>query len=319
VQYPDIYFEPFWGELHARLEKGAFGFFTYESPLGAGVYPFVKREAPVLVDGLPYYDTVTPYGFSGPLILWSPDRLAFACEFDARFQTYCQENRIIAEYVRFSPWLKNHLAFQSCYELKPNRVTLSVDLTGDFFTQEFSSKCRNQVRKAQKSGVCVEFDFRGERLADFIRLYGMMVEKNDISGYYDFPEVFFKAVFAQCAPHAFLAHALYEGQVISSAIFLSYGPYLHYHLAGNAPGYGSLCANHLLLFEVAKWGKAQGKTTLHLGGAFEKGLLAFKQSFTKSEGLPFFVGTRIRNPAVYQAICSMTDARSETYFPAYRG
>lgn len=103
---------------------------------------------------------------------------------------------IVAEYVRFSPWLGNHKDFLSCYEIYPNQTTIGIDLKmRDIWSEEISSKRRNIIRHAQKLGVTVGFDYTGEMLDDFLKLYSLTIERNNIGGYYVFSKDYLKRHF----------------------------------------------------------------------------------------------------------------------------
>ena len=117
--------------------------------ISAGRLTFWSTMCAISISSLP---TV----LNGPIIIDCKEGEAknLVASFDAAFSQYCTDHHIIAEYIRFSPWLKNHEDFSSIYDLRYNNETFGVDLIhGDFFTEEFASKCRRAVRKAQKSGV----------------------------------------------------------------------------------------------------------------------------------------------------------------------
>lgn len=321
MKMPDIYFEEFWGKLHSHLEQLIYGQFEFKCGEGEGYYHFLKRKAPYLVDGKEYFDTITPYGFNGPVILDCDEsgRKLFVRKFNEEFQKYCGDTGIIAEYVRFSPWLKNHLDFKEVYNTRYNNYTLGIDLTKDFFMEEFSSKCRNMVRKSQKSGVVLQYDTTGETIDQFHHLYQMMARKNNIDSAYMFSEDYFREIADKCGGRVFLLNAVYNGTIVSSAMFLISGSYLHYHFSANHDDYMNLAANNYILYEACRWGKAHGKKNLHLGGAFSESLFRFKKSFTKNGIYDFYVGTRIRNEEIYNQQIRMSGKEKNSYFPAYRG
>jgi hypothetical protein len=326
TRFPDIYFLPQWGKLFEEHDHGKSGIFEYRGEKGHVYYQFMKRVLPAELECPDHVDLVTPYGFSGPVIIDCPsgDRQGLVREFDRAFQEYCQRERIVSEYVRFSPWLKNHADFASVYETKYNNYTFFTDLQcGDFFAREFSSKRRNQVRKAQKHGVRCEFDFSGKSLPEFIRIYEFTIKKNKVAPYYQFAPNFLHRTFSALKERQFLINAKYNDRTISSSIFLIHDDLLHYHLCANDPEYYPLCANSLLLFEAAKWGQAQGKKQMHLGGAFTPELFAFKRQFTKKGICDFFVGKKTRNRQKSDELLERRKKKGgitdPDYFPLYRG
>lgn len=161
ISVPDIYFLPEWGKYFEEKEKnGEIRLFELKHELGHVYYQFIIRPIPIDIEGGIYYDTITPYGWSGPIVIeCAPNRVDELCtQFNEKFQSYCEQNRIVTEYVRFNPWLKNLEDFREIYETRNHGTTLYIDLTvKDFFMEEFSSKARTQVRRAQKNNLEILF------------------------------------------------------------------------------------------------------------------------------------------------------------------
>ena len=319
MNYPDIYYMPQWAQANAERDDGVAEHYCYECEHGVIYYPYIKRAIKTKVNGQSYFDTITPYGFNGPVVISATDKEKLLEEFDADFTKYCMDNHLVAEYVRFSPWLKNHLDFCRYYSLKQNNKTLYIDLQKNFFAQEFSSERRNQVRRAQNNGVIVKFDFAGVYIDEFCRLYEQMADKNHISPYYMFSKSFILKVFQALRGHVFIAIAWYNGIPISASMSLYNGERVHGYLSGNDYGYISLGASILMYYEVAKWGQERGIKEFHLGGATNESLYQFKKNFTKEGILDYFVGTRIRNEQIYSELVDLNGRNNSGYFPEYRG
>ncbi|MEG2688011.1 MAG: GNAT family N-acetyltransferase [Clostridia bacterium] len=323
LEMPDVYYLSQWGKLNEVLENGIYEEFFFQSSLGKIVYPYIKRPTPIKVDGVQYFDIITPYGFNGPCIIeCSGNKEDLLTEYTNAFNNYCKEKNIISEYVRFSPWLNNAQDFSNNYELCDNNMTLFIDLAkGDYFEKCFDSKCRNQIRKAQKTGVKIEFDFDGKMLDVFFELYEKMIEKNNVSNYYRFSKEFIENTFERIKGNIFIAVAFFGDIPISAAMFMFYGDKVHYHLSGNDREYSSCCGNHLLLSSVADWSYNNGYKTLHLGGISKDniGLYNFKKGFAKDGELKFFVGKRIDNDKIYNKIVEQSATENSSYFPQYRG
>ena len=184
MNLPDIYFESIWGELYAVKENGTHHIFLYNSNYGQVYYSFVKRIINIKVEDETYYDIITPYGFSGPVILnhSTNKKNELLKEFKVSFDNYCNENKIVTDSCRFNPWLKNHVNFAHMYDLVLNYTTIGIDLSVDnIFLNELSSKKRNMIRKASKLGVSIHFDFKGNNIDDFISIYEKTILKNSIS------------------------------------------------------------------------------------------------------------------------------------------
>lgn len=328
MKFPDIYFLPEWGKFYETKEcEGERQQFVLENEFGCIYYQFIKR--PITINGreTEYYDTITPYGFGGPVVLEYKEgyKEQLTRSFDKEFQQYCEKNHIITEYIRFNPWLKNQLDFNRIYQMRNHGTTLYINLNGDdFFTEEFSSNARRQVRRGRKNNLEIEFDFSGFSTKEFHRLYELMAQKNDITEYYMFTEEFLHDSFKVLEGKQFIINAKFEGKYVGAAFFIHHRDYLHYHLAATDPDFYHLACNSLIIYEGCRWGKENGIKELHLGGAgsFES-LLRFKKGFTKSEELDLMIGMKNRNEAVYDELVNLSgkseEARNKGYFPLYRG
>jgi serine/alanine adding enzyme len=326
TKLPDIYFLPEWGRLFQDRDKGRLTIFDFKHESGQVYYQFIKRRINDFLDFEDYYDIITPYGFNGPVIqdVNPMERELLVQEFNKAFEAYCKNENIVAEYVRFNPWMENHLDFQGIYSLKYNNYTLFTDLTcNDFFHNEFHTKTRNIVRRAVRSGVNLEFDYSGSTILMFCKLYELTVKKNQISDYYQFEPSFLQELIKVLGEKQFIINAIYAGNIISSAIFLSFNDYLHYFLVANNPNYFYLNANSLILYGAANWGVQNKKRQLHLGGAFSKELFSFKHQFTRAGKCDFYVGSKIRNEYIYNQLVTLRLEKGElndtTFFPRYRG
>lgn len=328
MQVPDIYFLPEWGKFFEAKEAGGeWRMFETKNEKGHVYYQFIVRPTPVQVDGARYSDIITPYGFSGPIILKCEEgqRQQLAAEFQEQFQRYCEEQRIVSEYIRFNPWLRNRLDFEDYYEFRDNGHTLYIDLTGeDYFMEQFSSPSRRQVRKAVKNNVSIEMDFTGESASEFHRLYDLTARKNNIEDYYLFSLESLHASFEVFKGKQFFINAIHEGSYISSSLILHHGDYMHYHLAANDPSTYPLAGNSLVISEACRWGVENGKKELHLGGAgSDENLYRFKRNFTKAPPLELLMGKKIRMPEAYDQLSEAKKAQEGIkhpgYFPLYRG
>lgn len=318
----DIYYSDKWLKQYYEKDGFDYGCFRYEHKDGTIVYPYVIRKAPK-IDENEYYDIITPYGFNGPCVIdqKNDDLSKLIEDGEKAFVEYCKEKRIIAEYARFCPWTKNHELFKDYYSLRYNNETVAIDLTvDDILMDEISSKRRNQIRLAQKKNVKVEFDFEGKTVDNFFELYQNTIKKNDIGSYYLFTKEFLNRHFELLKGNCFIANAKIDDRIISSSFVLMAGKNMHYHLSANDYSMNEYNGNSILLYEIAKLGKAYGCKYLHLGGVGvgEKSLMNFKTSFTKNGIYPFYVGTRVINKEIYDKIVEKYPNGNPNYFPEYK-
>jgi len=315
---PDVFYMENWGLANARRDGGEYGRYELESCNGSIVYPYVKRDAGPTIRGVQYYDILTPFGYNGPAIIKCTDKEKLLMEFEEDFNSYCKGEHIVAEYARFSPWLKNHEDFENFYNLKFQTQTMYFNVQTDFFNKEFSQKCRNNIRNAIKNAVDIRFDFSDEHVDEFIKLYDKMLEKHGLGSFHQVEESYLKNLFSMMAGNIFMASAVHEGKCISSSFFLFGQDYMHYYLSGNDYENTKRGANHLILYEAAKWAQDKGIKEFHIGGAYHETLLQFKKGFTKDGFLDYFVGTRIRNPEIYEKLLELCGKNGSGYFPEYR-
>jgi hypothetical protein len=324
----DLYHTAEYLQLYEENGDGiAFGLF-FQSDAGIGFYPYLRRP----IEGFKaegYYDIITPYGYGGPL--FSNDSPELKAAFSQEFLAFAQREQYVAEFIRFDPLLRNEIGLSQTMEVEPIRRTVYMDLTKtpEEIFQDITSKNRNMIRKAEKSGVEVVESPDCKDIDAFIDLYYETMDKNQAGVYYYFSRNYFNLKKSLLGDRLKLFIAKYEDQIIAGALFMVGPKYLHYDLAGSKRTYLSLAPNNLLLYRVALWGRAQGLSTFHLGGGHkgeDDSLYKFKKAFTHENLLDFAVGRRVLNSEVYEALCrewldqhpGLEAQLQSGFFPAYR-
>lgn len=323
TQFPncDVYYLPEYLEIQEEVENGTALLATWQSPeLGGMVaYPFLKRAVPQH-EGL--FDTITAYGYGGP-IFSGPARLATEAirGFRLEFDIYCHQAGIVSEFIRFHPLLENNIG--DCGTLKTEYVrdTVVVEIDSHLDPMDtFPPKTRNMVRKAQRSGIRVSLSYDEAALDEFIPLYYQTMERRNALRYYFFPRLFFKRLMKELDPKPFILTASFERRAVASALFIRYGPFLHYHFSGSDRSYQHFGPNNLIIYHAALEGGKLGAKRFHLGGGYlepEDSLFRFKASFSEGRGR-FYVGRAIHNRQVYDELCAEHGRVSGKYFPGYR-
>ena len=116
------------------------------------------------------FDLETPYGYGGPLIdaPLSPETQRIFME---ELRTYCLEQHIVTQFLRYHPLLDNHGVVSPMTETRYLRDTIYMDTASpELILANMDSKNRNMVRKAQRSGVTVREAPMSE-YAPFLELY----------------------------------------------------------------------------------------------------------------------------------------------------
>ncbi len=328
-QLPDVYFSKQYGRLYEEIENGKCETFVFSNEYGTVQNTFLKREIPEKDNGITYFDTISPYGYGGPVIVEAMDRERLLAAYEKAWLAWCERERIVSEFVRFHPLVRNDLDFGRMYDAVFDRYTLAVDLTDDFETTQYIPKCRYQIKKACRLGVVCWIDEKCERMDVFHKLYIQTMRKNQAREFYFFSEAYFHSMREMLQGNVFLVHAELEGRIIASSLMMMSDEFVHYHLSATDPAYYGYSANNLILRFAMEYGRSQGRKWFHLGGGLSgdpaDGLYKFKRSFARCDGnrTEFWIGRAIRNEKVYKHLvekCSLEQAAREAadFFPQYR-
>lgn len=313
-----IYMDNRWGALQEIKEKGEAVTYFFEKSGMRVLYPFIKRRAGV-INGNEYFDLVTPRGQCGPWIenCKSDDYQSLVHEFNDEFSKYCLKENIVAEYVRFSPWIDHYKYFSNIYDIAFHGNIYCNDLSIDFFYEEYNKKKRNIVRKADKNGVHIRFGKNSKFIENFLSLYEFTERKYDVTDYYSLDRFIVERYCEYLQSEIVFVEAVFQDEILASAIILMGDDIAHYHFASTHPNYKHLDANSLLLYKAALYAKNEGKKLFDLGGAKAgSSLEKFKQRTAKE--YPYYFGTCIRNKEVYNKLVEVAGGPRENYFPAYR-
>lgn len=325
----DIYFDDHYGKLYEKADKGTAVIFTHKSSYGEVKHQFIKRAIPVelLPQQEEVYDIVTPYGYGGPVITTVENdcREQLAEAFYEDFSKYCADEKIVAEFVRFHPIVRNALDFGAVYHPIWDRNTLGTNLKeyDDPVQSEFSKRCRKNIRQALNKGVSYRIIERPDNLDDFKKVYYSTMERNDASDYYFFDDEYFNNCLKYFGEHILLIEVLFEDNVIAAGMYFLYNKTIHIHLSGTMTEYLNLSPSYILRYALACWGKEHGYEMIHHGGgrsnAPDDSLFLFKKQFASNTKFDFYVGRKVWMPEKYAEICAYNKVDPEDkYFPAYR-
>lgn len=266
-----------------------------------------------------YYDFATPYGYGGWLIEGKETNKLFQ-----HYYSWCINNSIVSEFVRFHPVVNNSNLSKGFYDVIDLGNTVALDLTSpEIIWENITSKNRNMIRKAQKSGVEI-YSGRNEELYEKFRvIYNATMENDKAEEYYFFKNDFYKSICCDLPENAQIFYAMLDNEMIAASIIIASNGKLNYHLSGSKYEYRNLAPSNLLLYKVALWGCANGCKTFHLGGGVGSGednLFKFKKSFYRKDNLcRFSIGRKIFNQKAYDELANMrTDIKKDGFFPIYR-
>ena len=301
----DVYFSPEYYALYEQNGDGTTCCFIYEEEESIVLYPFLLNSINQLGYELDdkYYDIQGAYGYNG--IVTSSKDEGFISRFHNSFDQFCQDEHIVAEFSRFHPLLNNQVLASPKMQTFYSRKTVKLDLTmplDDIWKNQFSSKNRNVIRKAEKDGVTImesqDYDF-------FRQMYDQTMRNVNAEEFYFFPAAYYKKFKETFGENLILCFAMYEGMPISGSMFMFSNDYAHYHLSGRDKNFYKIAANNAVLWYGIQKAKKRGCKWFHFGGgttgADDDLLLHFKQNFSKENG-EFWFGKRVHNQEVYDFI-----------------
>ncbi|WP_144478305.1 GNAT family N-acetyltransferase [Cytobacillus oceanisediminis] len=274
-----------------------------------------------------YFDTTTPYGYGGFLLEGkiTEDSLN---NLNIEYSSLCEKTGIISEFVRFHPVLKNGDDLENIYDITTLGKTIIVDLNSrEQVWDNLTSKNRNMIRKANKSGVEIYWGRDPNLFDKFIGLYNATMDKDNAHDYYYFNSDFYNSILNDLKYNSLIFYAVYEKRIIAMSMVLFSNDQLHYHLSASVREYQNLAPTNLLLYEVACWGCENGYKTFHLGGGLgskEDSLYKFKKVFNKNSNTTFKIGRKIFSEEMYNEMIShrkgeLPSGSNTGYFPEYRG
>lgn len=303
---------------------------AFVAELGDHLFVHVFVQRPIVrvgdadVDG-GWSDLESVYGYSGPLA--TTQDTDFVARAWQAFEAWCVEERVVAEFIRFSPLLRNEALAAPGTDVVHDRdtVLLRLDVSEEELWSSYPSVQRNMVRKAERSGLLARAVSVEAGIRDFRRVYEATMERVGADRYFLLSDAYYAALLA-LGDRIELVEARLGDDVVAAALFLVHGSRLHYHLSGSDDRFRASAPTNLILHEAASRGRERGLGVMHLGGGLspdrDDPLLRFKATLSAVR-LPFLTGRRVHDPRMYGDLCSRWLAQAQTdvrppYFLLYR-
>ena len=289
--YDDAYLRREYVETSAVLDAGRPAFLRAEGT----VFACIVRE----LEGT--RDVTGPYGFGGPV--------GNSSFYDA-YEAWCREHGIVTTFTWFHPRFANHR--YSRFHVEPRGGTVAWRLEGDLF-ESLHRHHRRAARKAEAAGIETRITVGPPDLAPFAQLYERTMAEKGATGFYYFPEEYWRALANR--DWLVLFEALDHTGTRAALLGLASPPWLHYHLGASERTGG---ANNLLFLEAARWAQANGYERFHLGGGVggaDDSLLEFKLRFDPGGLIESAVGKAIHDEDAYRRLGG---EGFDGFFPAYR-
>lgn len=270
-------------------------YFIFSSQQHHFYYPFHLSEVPETS----WQDIQSAYGYGGPIATTqNPDFLGLA--WDA-FNTWCHQHRILAEFVRFHPLIKNEAYFQG--QVIEDRQTVWVDLSNETFHANYARRAKSNLKKAQSSEARISWPSQDEFLSVFPTFYREAMKNIGAMDFYLFSDRYFESLIT--TNQVELITAKIGKEVVAGAIFLISGNFAEYHLSASSHRGKEIEANTWILHSAFEKARMHGVQQFHLGGGMNSNpnhpLLFFKSSFSK-ERARFSIGKRVHQEQAYLEI-----------------
>lgn len=284
--------------------------FVYRDGNDTLFHPYMRRPVRE-VAGSPVenglYDIETVYGYTGPLS--TSDDAAFIGAAWKAFGQHCRQTGIVAEFVRFDSFRRNHALFQGIAEIVDDRPTVAIPLhtAANAMWDSYPPVQRNRLRKGQARGLIYERLVPGDSVPIFARLYEETMQRVGAADWYFFGDDYFHRLFSELG-HRVSLRAVRDGDELAAmAVFLHDDDILHYHLGASSQVALEHAPNNWLFHNAALEGAAHRQKWLHLGGgrttARDDNLLRFKRTFSGDERM-FRTGRRVHMAEAYEDLCA---------------
>jgi hypothetical protein len=308
----DLFFDQSYGRTYETIGDGECEVFKFQHSKGTVKHTFIKREIAVKIDGETYYDLATPFMYGGPIIsdCSEGDRWELVDEFQWAFQSYCEENNIICEFVRFHPVHSNILDFVGYYDIDYVGEGFATDLASFRSPEhvEFSEPTRSMIRSALCSGVEYSVSSEREQFDKFKRFYFALAKHTNGQGAKDTDEPFFNKCMESLGDKLVVVEATYKRITIGMSLNFTEDKEIYCHSSLALPEFESLNPRHVMQYGMTRWGKTHGFEMVHLGGASAKDvegeLYLYKKQFALNTSFRQCVGRKVWNPEVYRKVCA---------------
>ncbi|MEG1820715.1 MAG: GNAT family N-acetyltransferase [Malacoplasma sp.] len=270
-----------------------------------------------------YFDFSTPYGYGGFLVEGEDFK-----QIELEYTQYCKKNNIVSEFVRCHPVLNNVEKLKGIFDVKQLGSTVCMDLSSqETIWNNCTSKGRNMVRKAQKSGMEVYWGRDDFLIDEFINIYNRTMDRDIADSYYYFQREFYESILKDLNSNAMFFYVRFKDEIIAMSIVMFCNCQMHYHLSASKKEYLNYAPTNLLLYEAACYGCDHGYQSFHLGGglgAKQDSLYKFKKAFSRGEDKEFYIGKKIFLQESYDNLVEIRKSEEEykeenLFFPRYRG
>lgn len=185
------------------------------------------------------------------------------------------------------------------------RKNMVLDLKGhdeESIMMHFSKKCRSSIRGGLRKGVQVRYSRSDEDIEMMHETYRIMAERNGITTR---SVDYFKKIRDEYE-NTRVYIVTHEEDLLAAALTINYHGKMYYLYAGSTNTKRNLNANHVMNYEMIRWGLEEEAEQYDFGGFFEvgDGLYQFKKSFCDKGGHVEYIGeiNKVYKPFIYNML-----------------
>lgn len=192
-----------------------------------------------------------------------------------------------------------------------NMILYLEDNDEESIMMKFSKKCRSSIRGSARKGVEVRYSRTDEDIEILHHAYMTMAERNKISTR---SVEYFKQLRDSYGEDLRVYITTHEDDILAAGLTINYFGKLYFLYAGSTNIKRNLNPNHLMNYEMIKWGIETGAEQYDFGGVFElsndDGLYRFKKSFCDKDEPAQYIGeiNKVYKPFLYNILESVIPA-----------
>lgn len=262
------------------------------------------------------------------------DDEALARLFWQAFDAWARAARAVTEFVRLS---LDDDVLPSPGSVTPRLINYIAQLpaTAQELWDSYAPKVRQNARHAQRAGVTIEIDTTGDRLAEFLAIHELTMERRGSEDRYRVCVETLTGLHEEMPGSFAYVYAMRAGRAVSVDLVLLRARTAYYHLGGTSADAFGLRPNDLVKTAAMEYARSAGRTRFVLGGGLHDGdgLERYKRGFAPRGAQDFCTTERILDPVVHGSLVRDLESRVRAeraaggfpdwvdgpdFFPAYR-
>jgi hypothetical protein len=321
-----VYYSPEYYSIFETPEQQLTKCFVFRDGERIAIYPFflnpVSYPSPVQ-----YFDIQGAYGYNG--VLSDCNEPGFIRDFFLNFDTFCQDQHVVSEFIRYNPVVNNHTFARQNQQIHYHGKNVLVKLqVPDFWNSSYDYSTRKNVNKAIRSGLKVSKYWAEEMTPELIEIFKVIyfdtLKRNNATDYYYFTPDFYQNIVKKLKRAARFYFVQMGDQYISCELVIISQQNAYSFLGGTLQDYFPYRPNDLLKHGIILDLKVLSFNIFCLGGGAE-GILRYKKSFAVNGEVDFYIGKVVHNQEIYDQLIKTWEKENPqkleeygSYFQRYR-